>query len=250
MNKNYFLLLQDIGINLDPNEIAPSESDSEDGQIKMPSKPLYYREGGLPVFSDAQLEWFEPELAGFMNYDVVEDTSLNLGFLNFEDEKFLQKKRIHFYNRKDRFMDLVQRWFNFRIKVPNDVIEMVRLALVSPETTLRTQRAYNTVRIVLKRAGMAKYYGDIPRIIFALGGPKLKASDAQIQGIKNEFISLSIKFNRNKQGRKRFPLYQHLLVDLMEQWSIDIPYHLPKARTKIRRQGINLLLEKINLEKL
>ncbi len=112
MSSNFLFMLADIGISIDPNEWAltnnipspePSEVDSNEGQIRMPSKPYSFTNDGLPQFLDSQLEWFDPEIAGFFNYEVIEDNGAKLGFLNYEDEKYLAKKRIHFYNRKDRF---------------------------------------------------------------------------------------------------------------------------------------------------
>ncbi len=246
-------MLQDIGISIDPNEWASpevSEVDSNEGVIRMPSKPFGYTEENLPIFLDSQIEWFEPELAGFFKYEIHEDLSKNLGFLNYEDEKFLKKKRIHFYNRKDRFIDLFMRWFNFRIKCSFKIINMVKDSLVNPEQTMKTQRAYNTCRIILKRAKLPQHYSDIPYIIWKLGGPKLEINSEQIISIKHDFISYSMKFNKNKFGRKRFPLYQHLLVELMEIHGIGIPYFIPKARTKIRRLGINNILNKIKTTEL
>ncbi len=72
-------------------------------------------------------------------------------------------------------------------------------------------------------------------------------TDDQFMKIKHDFITLSMKFNKDKCGRKRFPLYQHLLVDLMEKYNVKIPYFIPRARTKIRRKGIENILVKINL---
>ncbi len=143
----YLSLLSEIGINetaeawKEANQISDTDddTDSNDGVELMPSKPYDYRDDGMPVFLDSQLEWFDPEIAGFFQYEVIENSQCKLA-LEWADEQLLVKKRIHFYNRKDRFIDLLCRWFNFRQKCTKQVIAICHHMILEPKKIMTSQR--------------------------------------------------------------------------------------------------------------
>lgn len=77
MDNGYLTLLAELGIDIPQetwNEVhsIPSPSEPPSSPI-LPSRPHSTTDDGLPVFTLSQLEWCEPELYGFTQYEVVED---------------------------------------------------------------------------------------------------------------------------------------------------------------------------------
>lgn len=252
--EGFWELLQALGIAPPKEEWLDLNSSASDAETLVEDtctnpctklEPYSYDDEGNPTFLDTQMDYCDPAQYGFDDFRVIEDPQ-PIQALNWEDEKNLKKKRVHHYNRKDRFLDFVLRWFSFRVKATPETIELCRNSLRLPYQVMNSPRAFDTIRHILKINGYdTKDYPDIPYIIGQLGGPKLKINDKILIPVLANFINLSYSFNNDKHGRKRFPLYQHCLLELLAEQGYKPPYFIPGARTKIRREKLKVLYLKI-----
>lgn len=213
-----------------------------------PDRPHHYdKDSNLPVFTSSQLEWCEPELYGFTQYEVVEDEATAHPFTcEYEDELNIKMNHrpIHRYDRVYRIRWALEHIIGCVGTCPKEV--ETRLRACMDADVIYSRNAYEWVRKHLKEWKLSHLYLSIPGIVSRLGGPRWKVTADQCRTVLGEATMLHRLFDQFKRAgtikRQRFPKIQYVLLRLLDRHGIMPPYRVPWARTSIKRRQLNALL--------
>jgi len=162
--------------------------------------------------------------------------------LNYDDTKFLVKKKFHEYSRVARFRWTFAHLISNMGKISEKCYEELNQE-VGKRIPSCPFRAYNIIYKELKKRKLREYYISIPYILNRLGGKRWNLKTSDFIKVENKFLKLHHLFNNNKHlfKRKRFPKLQYIALKLLEDINISPPYHIPKVRTNKKRKSLDPL---------
>ena len=241
MQSAHFELLRELGILVDPLDLANPCTPPRSPSPILPNKPHHYDQHGMAVFTAAQLSWARPSDFGFTDdyYVVEEEHSSHPLALNYADEVNLPRKRpVHRYSRMERFKFTLGQLMGCSGHVPPQVLRAMNADHLR---TLPSDQVWDAVRSVLKAHKWRIYYNRIPAILAGLGLSPFRYNDTAVfQDILYDFdlmdkIFESLKFKLN---RAYFPNLRFTAVKLMRRHGIHPPITIPLARTARKLQAL------------
>ncbi len=143
------------------------------------------------------------------------------------------------YKRENHFNDwLTQIQAKESISVPEEVYDMLKVELTKRRNKQFTQK---TIRTLMRKLGLNKYYEHIPRIIQRLQGTKPPNIDHTTEErLRTMFKMIQDPFDRHSpQKRKNFLSYAFVLrkfVGLLGLYELQVSFPLLKSRTKLYQQ--------------
>lgn len=220
-----------------------------DGHPTFPFRPVDWIDD-VPCFSRRQFDTCDPETLGYDVYFVKEisEADARACVPTWEQEAAWRrfKRPPHRYSRLYR----LRRTLAYSIGAAGDLPpghERIRLP-----AKIRTSRRhiYNHVRKQLRdlfkgthRA--SRYYASIPYLIATLTNRRWHVSTGQWSAIMADAGRLHYAFDRlvkaGRLKRRRFPKMQFVVLKLMQRHKVVPPYHVPWARTSIKRRQLATL---------
>lgn len=196
------------------------------------------------VYSDDDYEYEH----GGLHHSMVGRGGPNFG-LEYEDVLRASQKKIHRYNRVDRLKFTLCQLAGISGDVPQRLIEIIKLKL----KTKNPNKIWNSIRKILKKAKLRKYYNRIPLIIKHLTGKVLIGfgDNNVLDKILQRFKYIHILFNstlKNKWERKYFLNMRYLSLKLIQEQGCIYPYHIPTIRTSRKKKYLDNLFSQISNE--
>lgn len=202
-------------------------------------QPIRIEEDGTPVFSSLQIENYGlPDYYGYHVYLVIEDRSSQIFTTDFKIESEYDIRKIHRYDRFERFRNTLLQLMGERGKVPNDILEYIHNNLIN------YQDLWNQIRELLKKMGKRIYYNRIPCIIRYCTKQRICLfTYEQYDDLLQDFIKFSWNFDQQREtlGRKYFPNIRYVALKLLQLHGIELNYNVPFTRTKRIGQELDLI---------
>ncbi len=208
-------------------------------------KPCKIEDDGTPVFTTLQIENFGlPDYYGYHVYLVIEQRDSQIFYTDFQMEQELEIKKIHRYDRYERFKNTLLQLMGERGKVPNYILEYVDNELTDYKTDL-----WNKIREILKKLGKRIYYNRIPCIIRYCTKQRICSfTYTQYINILDQFKIFSWKFDQQKEllNRKYFPNMRYVALKLIQLNNVQLNYQAPFTRTKRIGQELDIIWNILN----
>lgn len=235
MNENIRQLLAEIGIE--------TEAETVKEKVVNEMQPIRY-DKDIAIFTTDQIDVFgEPDLYGYYLYQVIEGQPTFATDFQFETNRE-RNRPIHRYNRVERFEFTLAQILGLRGDVPYYVMAVMCYADKTPE------KAFNSIRAILKHYRYSKYYNRIPQIMFRLGIGSVFEWDKTgqtYQNIINDFKQLHTIFEtkekRSKWNRKYFPSLRFIAVKLLERYGATCNFPIDFIRTKRKQKLLKEIWE-------
>lgn len=190
----------------------------------------------VPVFTSHQIDIYGlPTDWGYEQFQVIDDGPAHVMDYDMEVQYRGNSRPIHRYNRRQRFLCTLQQLCGDRGKVPDHILTLVNTYVV------RTGDVFQNVRKILKHYGMRIYYNRIPFILQAIGLSKSpKPTNQQYRDIMVEYDRFHEWFMNRRTGLRRyyFPSMRFLALKWLHQFSIELPYRIPLARTNRKEKEL------------
>lgn len=165
-----------------------------------------------------------------------------------EQEYSLNIKKIHRYDRKERFRYTLYQLIGASGNVPNSLCNDIKKFLGKK---IRKSKVWNQVRDYLKKNGQRQYYNRIPQIIGRVYKLKIKGLDSDvITKIFNDFHRFHYMFDndlRYKWKRSYFPNLRFVALKLLDKYGAMFPYTVPLVRTIRKRKYLLTLYNDFNI---
>lgn len=232
-----YTLLQEFGLDVGIKDFVKEKKE----EIKKGFQPLRH-DGEKAVFTSEQIaDYGPPELYGFTVYVVIElqETAHPLTS-DYDFERDRERPRpIHRYSRLERFEFTLAQLLGRRGEIPDMVMSMMVFA------NKERDKAWNSVRSILKHYKQRLYYNRIPSIFLRMGlGPVFcwDGTETTYQKILADFRTLHNVFEfcqkRKKWGRKYFPSLRFVAVKLLERYGAKCNFNVDFIRTKRKRKAL------------
>lgn len=200
----------------------------------------------IPQFTVAQIkEWGMPETYGYPHYEVI-DTNACVDYVtDYTQSQSLTPRKIHRYDRVERFESILCRLLGMRGSVPQNIMD-----LVVYEIKLDPMTVWEDVRSILKTHGHVKYYNLIPTIIRNLGFYSSIDCDSETYcSIMETFKKFSHYFDTHHRdwclrwNRKYFPNLRFIAIQLLNRYNVVFNYWVPDLRTCRKRKVLVKIIE-------
>lgn len=164
------------------------------------------------------------------------------------DYKMMQhssSRKIHRYDRVERFKTVLMHLLGGRGSVPLDVLQDVENRVVR----FSIQTVWLDVQKILRVNGYGKYFNRIPYILRYLGfKPKIVFSGSIVDLCMQDFMRMSVKFDRIKsdlEERKYFPSLRYVALRLLEIHGTTFEYEIPLVKTPCKVQVLDDIFNKL-----
>lgn len=181
---------------------------------------------GTMVYTTRYIDIYGPPDT-IWNYRVIEDRCDNLGYLDFNQEIELKKKRpTHFYCRKKHFRIILTHILGFNGRVPQHVLNLM------PDWC-KEGTHWEVVRNILKQNGLQSYYNRIFTIIKLKGYLKNipPITEQIVRNVLKDFNMLNDAWPHYPTKRTYFPILRFIALRLLYENDYDLSPVIPWART-------------------
>lgn len=225
MNKSQISLLESFGIPYDVTDVEP--------EIKSP----------------LILDGFDEEIYEFWN-EWGPESELHPFALDYDQEQSYMRniKKIHRYDRKERFRFTLYQLLGLSGTVPSQLCKIIR-RFFGPK--IRKSRIWNQIRGFLKQTKLRRYYNRIPQIISRCYGLKPTIPIQSIESVFKDFDMMHYSFNQKLRytwKRKYFLNLRFVALKLLDKQGVVYPYNVPLVRTLRKKKYLNKLFVEFNLE--
>ena len=193
-------------------------------------EPVRIDPGGIHVYTTEQIDIYGfPYNWGVYDYYAI--TSLDYLKPHKTDWKYEQSRRdnlrpIHRYSRVKRFESTLFQLIGERGSVDLQlVVDIKNIGYNSDPRYI-----WESIRKILKRKGLRKYYNRITSIIEMLGLPyRLKVNNPL--EVVNDFKAIHCAFDRLNSDRKYFPNIRFICLKMLERHDAKFGFAVPLIRT-------------------
>ncbi len=203
-------------------------------------QPCSFEQDGTPVFSTSQIEDFGlPDYYGYHVYLIIQDRASQIFTTDYQLETEYDLKKIHRYDRFERFKNTLLQLMGERGKVPVKILEYIDNQLPDYKTDL-----WNRIREILKKMGKRMYYNRIPTIIRYCTKQRICIfTYDQYISILEDFKKFSFQFDQQREslGRTYFPNIRYIALKLLQLYGIELFYQAPFTRTKRIGQELDII---------
>ena len=200
-------------------------------QIKIIPYLALREESGVPVFWKRDVDLYgKPELWGLEIYQCVELREDQEYKMEWKDEKERRLRPKHLYCRVERFKGVLMELIGVKGVVENEVLDVLKNNFFDPSRS----GCWNSIRGILKKEGLTRYYNRIPTILQRLGLEKrLKLEDEcrMVGEIIRDFQRISRKFDERDWERTYFPNLRFCALKYLELAGMEFKYEIPFLRT-------------------
>jgi len=194
-------------------------------------EPVRIDPGGTHVYTTEQIDTYGfPYCWDVYDYYVI--TSLD--YLKplrtdwkFEQDRYGSTRPIHRYSRVKRFESTLFQLIGERGDVDLEVVLTIKQIGFNPDP----RYVWESIRKILKRKRLRKYYNRIPSIIEMLGLPYRLQVSKPLE-VVNDFKSIHYAFERlAPPDRKYFPNIRFICLKMLERHGASFGFRIPLIRT-------------------
>jgi hypothetical protein len=207
-----------------------------------PCQPIKYEFRGniaVHVYSISQIDlygcpdtWHPPLLCDWMVISTNDDERPLATDYKYEQSILGNTRPIHRYSRVKRFEYVLFQLLGHRGSVDLNDLVYIRSEGVDPHP----ERVWNSIREILKRGNLQKYYNRIPAIIQMLGLSlriDVGIGSNMVYSIVADFKRMHEMFKETKPtDRKYFPNLRFIALRMLQEYGAKFGFHIPLVRTK------------------
>lgn len=185
--------------------------------------------------------WDPPQIGNWLVVSTNEDERPVKMDYKFEESRRGSFRPIHRYDRTKRFESVLYQLIGHRGKVDLADLNYIRNQGIDRDPDF----IWDSIRAILKKGKLQKYYNRIPSIIQMLG-IKLKIDVGKgselVYEIVNDFKKMQELFLDTKPfGRKYFPNLRFIALRMLDTYGAKFEFNIPFVRTQRKLKPLDEL---------